>query len=303
MSMEKKNNSITIVVICVLLTAFFFSTMEVVLKLAGGGLDSLQLTFLRFLIGGLILLPFGLKERTSVDGGGSSISSKDLAWVSLVGIMGIPISMLCFQLGVERCNAATAAAIMSLNPLITMVLSHFFTADKITPLKKFAFVLGLMAGVFLIRPWDVQEGNTPLGMLLMVVAASTFSLYTIMGKRTIARVGTFRQISLSFIIGSFVLLIIMLFMGRPVFAGIADNLPLVLYIGIFVTGVGYLCLNTAIKLADATTGSIAFFIKPAIAPIFAVLILHETVLWNTVVGVILLITASVITLYDAKRKQ
>ena len=210
--------------------------------------------------------------------------------------------MLCFQLGVERCNAATAAAIMSLNPLITMVLSHFFTADKITPLKKFAFVLGLMAGVFLIRPWDVQEGNTPLGMLLMVVAASTFSLYTIMGKRTIAKVGTFRQISLSFIIGSFALLIIMLFMGRPVFAGVADNLPLVLYIGIFVTGVGYLCLNTAIKLADATTGSIAFFIKPAIAPIFAVLILHETVLWNTMVGVILLITASVLTLYDAKKK-
>ena len=64
MTMEKKtnsimNNSITIVVICVLLTAFFFSTMEVALKLAASGMDSLQLTFLRFLIGGLILLPFG----------------------------------------------------------------------------------------------------------------------------------------------------------------------------------------------------------------------------------------------------
>ena len=289
--MEKNNNSRTIVIICVLLTAFCFSTMEVALKLGGGGLDSLQLTFLRFLIGGLILLPFGIKENAEKPEPG------DLAWVSLVGIMGIPISMLCFQLGVERCNAATAATIMSLNPLITMLFAHFFLGDKLTRNKKIAFCLGVLAGIFLMRPWDVQEGNTPLGMILMVAAASTFSLYGIMGKRTIARVGTFRQISLSFLIGSFVLLIIMLFMGRPVVANVAENLPLVLYVGIFVTGVGYLCLNTAIKISDATTGSIAFFIKPVMAPIFAVLILQESILWNTVVGIIFLIGASALTLF------
>lgn len=244
-------------------------------------------------------MPFGIKEGRSLE----KISPKDFTWVSLVGIMGIPISMLCFQLGVERCNAATAAAIMSLNPLITMVASHFLTPDKMTKNKKIAFAIGIVAGIFLIRPWDVQEGNTPLGMLLMVVAAATFSLYSIMGKRTIARVGTFRQISLSFVIGSLVLLIIMLFMGRPVFDKVSENMPLVLYIGIFVTGIGYLCLNTAIKLSDATTGSIAFFIKPAMAPVFAVLILKESILWNTIVGVLLLIAASCLTLYDARRKQ
>ena len=287
----KKNPNMNKVIFSVLLTAFLFSTMEVVLKLGGGGMDSLQLTFLRFLIGGLVLLPFGLREKTL-----GTLGKSDFLWVLLVGIVGIPISMLAFQLGVERCNAATAAAIMSMNPLITMILLHIFTENKMTNRKWLAFVLGIVAAIFLIKPWNIQTGNTALGMFLMLVAASTFSIYTILGKRSIEKVGTFTQISLSFIMGSLVLLVIMILMQRPVLAGVSHHLPLVLYIGIFVTGIGYLSLNVAIKLSDAAAGSIAFFIKPAMAPVFAVLILHETILWNTVVGVILLITASVLTL-------
>ena len=42
----------------VVLTAFLFGTMEVACKVAGNQLDPFQLTFIRFAIGGLILLPF-----------------------------------------------------------------------------------------------------------------------------------------------------------------------------------------------------------------------------------------------------
>ena len=47
---------------CVFLTGFLFATMEVSLKVAGTGMDSFQLTFLRFFIGGLIILPFAIAE-------------------------------------------------------------------------------------------------------------------------------------------------------------------------------------------------------------------------------------------------
>jgi len=309
----KNQNKLGTIVILILITAFLFSTMEVALKLAGGGMDPLQLTFLRFFIGGLVLLPFGIREQrhnSAVKKRAAKerrllglLEARDIPWVLLVGIMCIPVSMLCFQLGVERCNAATAAAIMSLNPLITMVIAHFFTEEKLTPLKRVAFVMGIIAGVFLIRPWDVQEGNTVLGMLLMVVAASTFSLYTMLGKQSIAKVGTFTQISTSFIMGSLVLLVVIIIMGRPIVSGIWSHLPLVLYLGIFVTGIAYLCLNIAVKLSDAATGSISFFIKPAMAPVFAVLVLHETILGTTIIGIIFLIVASVLTLLDTKRPE
>lgn len=283
------------VIIYICLTAFLFSTMEVALKTGGSDLDSIQLTFLRFLIGGIILFPLGMTELRKKD---VALTKGDIGWICLVGIMGIPISMLCFQLGVERCNAATAASIICLNPLFTMVIAHLFTSEKMTRNKAIAFAIGLVAAVFMIRPWDVQEGNTIPGMIYMMVSSITFAAYTVMGKRTIGKVGTFAQTSVSFIVGSMVLLVALFILKRPVLAGVTDNWMIVLYVGVFVTGIGYLTYFLAIRYSDATTGSIAFFIKPAIAPFMAMFFLMESILWNTVVGVVLLLSASFITLWD-----
>ena len=59
-----------------------------------------------------------------------------------------------------------------------------------------------------------------------------------------------------------------------------------------MTGLGYFSYFMAIKLSDASTGSLSFFLKPAIAPVMAVIFLKETILWNTYVGIILILFAS-----------
>ena len=273
------------VVTYIILTAFLFGTMEIALKIAGSTFDSIQLTFLRFLIGGLVLAPFGVAEIRKDN---IKITKGDWLWLLLVGIMGIAISMLAFQIGVQHCNASTAAALICLNPLFTMVIAHFFTSEKMDKAKGLAFFIGIVAAVFMIRPWDVQPGNTVFGMATMLLASVTFAAYTVMGKKTIGRIGTFAQTSISFILGSLVL----------VFAHITEQPLVLLYSGIVVTGLGYLFYFLAIRYSDATTGSIAFFIKPAIAPVLAVAVLGEHVYWNTIVGIVLLIIASVITLRD-----
>ncbi|MDD5824123.1 MAG: DMT family transporter [Firmicutes bacterium] len=292
-----KIKNLRIVIICILIPAFLFGTMEVALKIGGASFDSLQLTFLRFIIGGIVLLPFAFKEyNEKFRSKGEKLTRKDWTWLTLVGIMCIPISMLAFQIGIANCNAATAASIICLNTVFTMIVAHLFTKEKMDKNKYLAVVMGFVALFFMIRPWDVQEGNTVFGLVMMLVASSAFGAYTVMGKQSLARIGTFTQTAASFIIGSIVLLVIMLFMGRPVFEGVMDHPWLVAYVGILVTGVGYLAYFIAIKHSDATTGSLVFFIKPAIAPFVAIIILHETIMWNTVVGIVLLISASFVTL-------
>lgn len=273
----------------VVLTAFLFGTMEVALKLAGGELDSFQLTFLRFMIGGLLLLPFAVVEikKTKV-----KLVLKDFAYLLYVGVLGIPLSMLFFQMGVMNSNAATASVLISINPLFTMIFAHFMTDEKLKKNNVFVLLIGLLGIIFMIKPWDLQEGNTVLGVVLMLLAALFFGLYTVAGKISVQKMGIMAQTSISFILGSLVLLVVMLFMGRPVVAGITDNWLLVAYISIFVTGIGYFCYFMAIKLSDATTGSIAFFLKPAIAPVMAVIFLGESILWNTYIGIALILAAS-----------
>ncbi len=158
--------------------------------------------------------------------------------------------------------------------------------------KIIVLAVALVGLVFMIRPWDIQEGNTVLGIVSMLLATVFFGAYTVDGKVSVQKMGIMAQTSISFILGSLILLIIILIMGKPVTAGVVENLPLVLYVGIFVTGLGYFSYFTAIKLSDATTGSFAFFLKTAIAPVMAVIFLKETILWNTYAGIGLILLAS-----------
>ena len=290
------------VIVCIIMAAAIFATMEVALKIGGSGLDSFQLTAVRFLIGGLVLVPPAILESRR---SGYRLNAKDIAWMALLGVVGIALSMVAFQMGVLRCNASTAAPLFCTNPLFAMVIAHLFTTEKMDTRKWIAFALGIIAAVFMISPWSVQEGNTVSGMAIMLFAAVTFAAYSVMGKRSIGRIGTYTQTSVSFIVGSLILLVVTAATGRAVTEGLAENIWVVLYCGIVLTGIGYLFYFLAIRYSDASTGSITFFIKPAIAPVFAVIILLETVRWNTVAGIILLVTASVITITDTvlKRKE
>ncbi|MCQ2546281.1 MAG: DMT family transporter [Clostridia bacterium] len=282
----------------VIITALLFGTMEVSCKIGGSDLDPFQLTFLRFFIGGLVLLPFAeiqIRQRQI------RLTGRDLAALAGVGFLGVTVSMSMFQFSIMMCNASTVSVLICINPFFTMIFAHFLTSEKLNRYKFLILMVALSGIIFMVRPWDIQEGNSAFGMGLMIASAFVFGLYTVAGKVSQEKMGLMAQTSISFIFGSILLLIFMLVIGRPVVSGIADNVPIILYTGIMVTGLGYYCYFKAIELAGASTGSFAFFLKPAIAPVIAVIVLHETILWNTVTGIVLVLIASLLNiLYQRK---
>ena len=285
----------------VVLTAFLFGTMEVACKAAGNQLDPFQLTFLRFAIGGLILLPFAAAELKQ---NRIKLTAKDILILAGVGALGIPLSMVFFQLGVMNSNAATASVLICINPFFTMVFAHFFTEEKLNRNKFIVLAIGLAGLIFMIKPWNIQEGNTVIGIVYMLLAAVFFGAYTVAGKVSVQKMGIMAQTSISFILGSLILFIIILITGKPVVAGVTDSFILVLYVGIFVTGLGYYSYFMAIKNSDAATGSLAFFLKPAIAPVMAVIFLKETILWNTYIGIGIILAASYMNIrYQRKNNE
>lgn len=288
------------IVTYIFISAVLFSTMEVALKVAGGQLDAFQLTFIRFLIGGLFLLPFALVE---IKKNQTKFTIKDFIHMILMGIVCIDIGMIFFQLGVENSNASTAAVIFCINPMFTMLFAHFITEEKITRKKLIALGVGLLGILAMINPLHMDPGNTLLGVSYTIGAAVAFGLYSAMGRTSVHRLKGLTQTSISFILGSITMLPILFFMNRPVFAGVnSGNIMIVLYIGIMITGIGYLFYFLAMGVSDAATASIVFFVKPAIAPIIAVIVLHEVIGINGFVGIILIFIGSYINLSEQKRK-
>ncbi|MBE6021377.1 MAG: DMT family transporter [Clostridiales bacterium] len=288
-------------ILYIVITAILFSTMEVALKIAGNELDAFQVTFIRFAIGGLFLLPFALIDMKKRQ---ISLSRSDVLYLTGLGVLCICISMLFFQVGIVHANANLVSVIICSNPIFVMIFAHFIVGDKFTKRKALVLIISSLGLVFAANPFNLSEGNTPFGIICAVIAAVTFGLYTTIGKLRIARIGDIPQTCFSFLIGSIVMLIPMMIMDKPILAGIdSSNILMVLYIGVAVTGIGYYTYFQAIHACGPSNASIVFFLKPMFAPLIALVILHEALTWNIIVGIALLLTGSMINLRSAKKRN
>lgn len=285
--------------IWVLLTALAFGTMEIALKIGGNAFSALQLTFLRFLIGGLFLLPFAvhdLKKRQY------KLSRKDWGFILLIAFVNIVISMTLFQLSVMHDNANLAAVLISFNPMFTMIFAHFIANERFTHKKALVLAICLTGLVLVAAPWHLAQGNTVSGILMGLGASIAFGFYTALSKRHIAQIGGMALNSFSFILGSCMELIILLCLHEPVLQNITrpDALPVLIYVSLVVTGFGYFCFMKAIENAGASTASYAFFVKPIIAMCLAAVILNEPITWNIALGIAIIVIGCFFNAYKPK---
>ena len=282
-------------ILYIVLTAFCFGTMEVASKLGGASFDSIQLVFLRFVIGSLILLPFAVHDLKKKN---YRLTPSDWLYLLALGAVCVCISMAMFQIGVKRINANLASIIISMNPLFTMIFAKFIVDEPFTKKKALVLVISFAGLVIVVNPATLIGGTIDVtGLLITVGAAVSFGLYTAMGKKRIAKLGGMVENAVSFLLGSAVLLVFMAISGTPVLAGInTETLPVLLYLGICVTGIGYYAFLKAIELSGASNASIAFFIKPVVAPIAAWIVLGEAITWNFIAGVVVILIGSYINM-------
>lgn len=272
----------------IVITALCFGTMEVALKVGGSTFTALQMNFLRFLIGGIVLLPLALKELKRRN---LKLDAFDWGYLTLLGVLGISFSMSFFQIGVMHLNANTAAIIISCNPVFTMMFAHFLVHDRFTADKAVVLCVCLVGLMFVANPFHLAEGNTPKGFLYMLVAMVSFALYSSLGNMRARRLGGSIQTCIPFLIASVVNLLILIILKEPIFSGITiKSCPVLLYIGFIVTGLGYFTYLGAIEMVGPSNASISFFLKPVVAVVAASLVLHEAITWNIVLGIAIILT-------------
>jgi len=279
--MKTKNGTVFI-----LLTALAFGTMEISLKIAGNSFSAFQLTFLRFLIGGILLLPLalGYLKQHSIH-----LTGSDWLYLLVLGLINICFSMVLFQIGVSMSNAGTAAIIFSVNPVFTMIFSHFIVNDRFNRKKAITLAISLI-GLIIVADPKKAVGGKNMGIFITLLASAGFALYTTLGKLRISRIGGSIQNSFSFLLGSAVLLIFLVVRGDPIFTGInSHSIWPLLYVSFVVTGLGYVCYMKAIELCGPSTASFAFFIKPVVALVLSAIILSEKITPNVVFGMVLII--------------
>ena len=251
-----------------LLTAIIFTTLEPVSKLIANDVTPYAITLWRFLIGSAILLPFAIRKIMKEK---IKIGLRDLGILAMLGTLCICFSMVMLQLAVKEADAPSLIAIIfSANSVFTILFAILILKEKMTKQKLLAVILCVI-GVLICA--DFSSGTNLLSVVMAVVAALSFSLYTVLSKKFMKRISGIIQTSLSFCMGSIVLLILLLITGVDMVPAMnTTNLSVLLYLGVVVTGLGYWAYFKAMEIGGAMTASFAFFIKPILTPFVTFLV-------------------------------
>jgi drug/metabolite transporter (DMT)-like permease len=272
-----------------------FSTLEVVSSSLKGLFHPLQLSFLRFMVGGIALLPWVITKK-------EKISPRDWLFFSGLGILNTVISMGSLQMAISMGKASTAAILASSNPVFVLIFSALLLKEKPTKNSIICIMFGII-GISLIIYKGNTSGDTAVSLLLGVIASLTFGLYTVLGKRKAENISTITMISLSAIIGSICTIPILLFMKLPVFYLPAEGLIRIVYLGLFGSGYAYIALIEALKILSASKGSMVFFLKPPIATVLAVIFLGEVIGIRTIMGMVLVAIGILINFYPKSKAE
>lgn len=264
-------------------TIFFFSTFEAVSKTLVGMINPFQVNFIRFFIGGIILLFFLIIKKDL------SISLKDILPVAAIGILNVVLSMNIAQIAlyVPGAKASVTAVIFSSNPIFVYIFASFLDNEKLSIKKMIGLLIGIV-GILTIffEKIGVSDFKSPV---LALVSAVLYGLYTVLGRKISVGMGSLKMNAYSFLIGSIVLLPALVIFKVPILEFDYSGIWQILYLSIFVTGIAYLAYFKGLSIAGAGKGSLVFFMKPVLASVIAVIFLKEHVTINLVAGTLLIL--------------
>ena len=290
----------------ILLAAAIYSTTEVALKLLGGAFAPMQLTCERVLIGGIFVLPFALRDMKRKD---ICPDRSDWGYFVLLGFLTVALHMSFLQLAVMHMDASATAAIYSGNPVFAIIAAHFVLREPVKKNHLFAIALEVIGILFILNPANLELSVR--GFIEIICATVLFSLYGTLCKLRMKKLGSVVISCFNMLLGGAEMLAILLLgkipavtalykkCGLDLFANISmtagftlRSTLLMLYVGIFCAGLGFLLMAKISEYTSAIEASFIYLLKPPIATALAVLIFQESISVNRIVGIAFFMAAS-----------
>jgi len=247
-----------------------------VVKLLLEWLSPMAVSALRITVAALAMLGFVAWQRRPRP----PLRARQWAGLALCGLVMIYLNQLCFVAGVARTQAANAALIIALNPLVSALAAAVLQGDRLTPQRLAGVALGFggVAAVVLNKP-GAALGGTGWGDALMFGSVLTWVGGGLLVQRLAAGMDPMRVSALVNVFGSAMLLVHLLLGPGPALPPLAQLTPLVLALllgsGLLSTALGGLVWNRAlVTLGVARTALYAYWV-PIFGVAFAVLLLGE----------------------------
>ncbi|OJW11277.1 MAG: hypothetical protein BGO44_01735 [Legionella sp. 39-23] len=256
-----------------------------------GNLSASTMLFWRFLIASMIILIFMLpKIKKNTD------SYKNMLIAFCTGVFFYGISTWLYFLASHYIGSGLAMVIFFTYPVLIMLLNYFFYNQSIPKIYYLAIVV-ILIGMALMVDLDALSFNL-WGILLGVASAFFYACYVIGSKKNelSPNMSTF-MVCLGCMTTS---LLVSLFNHSFTIPSSMDVWYHLFGIAVVATVIPIVLLLYSLKYISSEKASILSVLEPVFVVIFGVLLLGEELnLWGTI-GIILVLTGALITLFSHK---
>lgn len=263
----------------ILAAAVLFSTSGAAIKYLT--LDVWQVAGLRGLVAGVALLVMLPEAR------------RGWTWRTFLVGMGYAGGTITFALANRLTTAASAIFLQSTSPVFILLLAPALLGERARR-RDLVVMVAMAVGMALFfigidRPGRVSH-NPAAGDLIALLSALVWG-FAIVGSRWIGRgpAGP-AAVAASAAVGNLLSFFFCLPFG-PVLTGLdASQVGVLLYLGVFQLGCGYVLMSKALPLIPALEVSLLLLVEPVVSPVWAFLLVGEVPgVWSLVGGGIILV--------------
>jgi drug/metabolite transporter (DMT)-like permease len=257
------------------ITALCWAGNAIVGRLAAGHIAPVTLSFLRWSLAFLTLLPFAWKHLAH---DWPAIRAK-LGTMVVLSITGIGAFNTLQYWALEHTQALNTLLLQSAAPLIVAVWSLILLGVRLTLAQAVGVVLSLTGVLVILLHGDLSALSSiqfNKGDLIFTIALVIFGLYSVLTLKRPAIHG------LSFVTFTFgcgaaclVPLLIWELLSRPLMALDTANLLTMFYVAVFPSTIAYLCFNRGVQLIGANRAAPFFHVVPVFGAVMSIVFLGE----------------------------
>lgn len=257
-------------------------------KVAMQHFNPYSLGFLRVTIASVVLLIIGRLNGMKLP------RKKDLLLFLFSGASGFGLYLFFFNKGIQTITSASSSIVIALTPVFTAVVAHHIYKEKINVLG-WTMMATAFLGVLIMMLWDgVLSINA--GILWTLLASVLFCIYNILNRKLSSdgyksiEIVTFSMIASVLVLSPFARKGI-----SEVATATANEIGVLLMLGVLSSAVAYFLWSMALSIADSTSEVTNFsFLTPFIATLLGSLVLSEVPNTGTVIGGTIIIASMVI---------
>jgi drug/metabolite transporter (DMT)-like permease len=257
------------------LTSLFWAGNAIVGRSAAGHIAPVTLSFIRWGIAFLIVLPFAWRHLAA---DWPTIRAR-LGVMILISVCGIGAFNTLQYWSLEYTTALNILLLQSAGPLFVAVWSLLVSGVRLTAAQAAGIVVSMIGVAVILLHGDLTalagiELNK--GDILFTIALAIFGLYSALSSR---RPAIHSLSFLAFTFGCGALSLVPLFVwelfARPVMQIDAQNLLSLAYVALFPSTLAYLCYNRGVELIGANRAAPFFHTIPVFGSVMAIFFLGE----------------------------